>query len=573
MKDNRICKLLGIEYPIIQGGMAWIADASLAAAVSEAGGLGIITGTAPIEWIRDEIRKAKKLTNKPFGVNIMLMSPHADEVAKLVCDENVQVVTTGAGSPGKYMEMWKEHGVKVIPVVASVALARRMEKLGADAIVAEGTESGGHVGQLTTMALVPQVADSVEIPVLAAGGIGDGRGIVAGFALGAEGVQIGTRFLVAKECTVHQNYKNKVLKAKDIDTEVTGRSTGHPVRVLRNKLAREFNKLEKEGAPVEDIEKLGEGALRKAAKDGDVDYGSVMAGQIAGLVNKEQTCKEIIDKGEEILKMPIKELLFNGPEDKLMATEIAQPAILLASLASLKALEINGINADYTAGLSLGEYGSLIYGGALSFEEGLLLIKERGRIMGSALPKGLGKMAAIMRLNDEKFNELLKRASEYGVCEGANYNCPGQVVIAGENEAIEKAVEIAAELGGRGILLNVSGPFHSSLLKGASEEFYETIKKVNINPLKKVVYSNTKGLPYDENDDIRILLKNHIKSSVYFEKSIRDMIDKKVETFIEVGPGKALRGFVRKIDRSKTLLNVEDLASLKVTIDKLNENN
>ena len=296
MKDNRICKLLGIEYPIIQGGMAWIADASLAAAVSEAGGLGIITGTAPIEWIRDEIRKAKKLTNKPFGVNIMLMSPHADEVAKLVCDENVQVVTTGAGSPGKYMEMWKEHGVKVIPVVASVALARRMEKLGADAIVAEGTESGGHVGQLTTMALVPQVADAVEIPVLAAGGIGDGRGIVAGFALGAEGVQIGTRFLVAKECTVHQNNKNKVLKAKDIDTEVTGRSTGHPVRVLRNKLAREFNKLEKEGAPVEDIEKLGEGALRKAAKDGDVDYGSVMAGQIAGLVNKEQTCKEIIDE-------------------------------------------------------------------------------------------------------------------------------------------------------------------------------------------------------------------------------------------------------------------------------------
>lgn len=296
MKDNRICKLLGIEYPIIQGGMAWIADASLAAAVSEAGGLGIITGTAPIEWIRDEIRKAKKLTNKPFGVNIMLMSPHADEVAKLVCDENVQVVTTGAGSPGKYMEMWKEHGVKVIPVVASVALARRMEKLGADAIVAEGTESGGHIGQLTTMTLVPQVADAVEIPVLAAGGIGDGRGIVAGFALGAEGVQIGTRFLVAKECTVHQNYKNKVLKAKDIDTEVTGRSTGHPVRVLKNKLAREFNKLEKEGAPVEDIEKLGEGALRKAVKDGDVDYGSVMAGQIAGLVNKEQTCKEIIDE-------------------------------------------------------------------------------------------------------------------------------------------------------------------------------------------------------------------------------------------------------------------------------------
>ncbi len=296
MKNNRICELLGIEYPIIQGGMAWIADASLAAAVSEAGGLGIITGTAPIEWIRDEIRKAKKLTDKPFGVNIMLMSPHADEVAKLVCEEDVKVVTTGAGSPGKYMEMWKEHGVKVIPVVASVALARRMEKMGADAIVAEGTESGGHVGQLTTMALVPQVVDAIDIPVLAAGGIGDGRGIVAGFALGAEGVQMGTRFLVAKECTVHQNYKDKVLKAKDIDTEVTGRSTGHPVRVLKNKLAREFNRLEKEGAPIEEIEKLGEGALRKAVKDGDVDFGSVMAGQIAGIVNKEQTCKEIIDE-------------------------------------------------------------------------------------------------------------------------------------------------------------------------------------------------------------------------------------------------------------------------------------
>ena len=296
MKNSRICDLLNIKYPIIQGGMAWIADASLAAAVSEAGGLGIITGTAPIEWIRDEIRKAKELTDKPFGVNIMLMAPHADDVAKLVCDEKVAVVTTGAGSPGKYMEMWRENNVKVIPVVASVALAKRMEKLGADAIVAEGTESGGHVGQLTTMALVPQVVDSVNIPVLAAGGIADGRGVVASYALGSEGVQIGTRFLVAKECTVHSNYKEKVLKAKDIDTEVTGRTTGHPVRILKNKLAREFKKLEANGAPVEELEKLGAGALPRAAKDGDVEFGSVMAGQIAGLVNKEQTCNEIIQE-------------------------------------------------------------------------------------------------------------------------------------------------------------------------------------------------------------------------------------------------------------------------------------
>lgn len=278
--------------------MAWIADASLAAAVSEAGGLGIITGTAPTDWVRDEIRKAKKLTDNPFGVNIMLMDVHADEIAKMVCEEGVKVVTTGAGSPGKYMEMWKAHGVKVIPVVASVALAKRMEKAGADAIIAEGTESGGHVGQLTTMALVPQVVDAVNIPVLAAGGIGDGRGVAASFMLGAEGVQLGTRFLVAKECTVHQSYKNRVIKAKDIDTEVTGRSTGHPIRVIKNKLTREFMKLEKEGASVDQLEELGRGCLSKAVK-GDVDFGSVMAGQISGLINKEQSCKEII---EEIMK-------------------------------------------------------------------------------------------------------------------------------------------------------------------------------------------------------------------------------------------------------------------------------
>lgn len=296
MKKSRVCELLNIEFPVLQGGMAWIADASLAAAVSEAGGLGIITGTAPIEWIRDEIRKAKKLTNKPFGINVMLMMPNADEVAKLVCEEKVPVVTTGAGSPGKYMEMWKEHGVKVIPVVASVALAKRMEKFGADCIIAEGTESGGHIGQLTTMTLVPQVVDAVDIPVIAAGGIADGRGMAASYMLGAEGVQIGTRFLVAKECTVHQNYKDRVLKAKDIDSEVTGRPTGHPVRVIKNKLSREYLKLEKAGAPVEELEKLGSGALARAARDGDVDNGSVMAGQIAGLVTKEQTCKEIINE-------------------------------------------------------------------------------------------------------------------------------------------------------------------------------------------------------------------------------------------------------------------------------------
>ncbi|OFI06622.1 nitronate monooxygenase [Clostridium acetireducens DSM 10703] len=307
MNSKDFCNAIDIEYPIIQGGMAWIADSSLAAAVSNAGGLGIITGNAPVEWVREEIQKAKKLTNKPFGVNIMLLNENAEEIAKLVCEENIKVVTTGAGNPGKYIEMWKANGVKVIPVVASVALAKRMERAGADAVIAEGCESGGHVGDLTTMTLVPQVVDAVSIPVLAAGGIGDGRGIAAAFMLGAVAVQVGTRFLVAEECTVHPKYKKRILKAKDIDTEVTGRSTGHPVRVLRNKLTRKFLLLEKSGASIEELNELGKGALNKAVKEGDIDYGSVMAGQIAGLIKKEQTAKEIIEE----MFQEVKELMEN----------------------------------------------------------------------------------------------------------------------------------------------------------------------------------------------------------------------------------------------------------------------
>ena len=291
-----ITELLNIKYPIIQGGMAWIADASLAVGVSEAGGLGIISGVGPTEVVRAQIRKAKELTDKPFGVNVMLMQDNADEIAHLVCDEKVPVVTTGAGSPGKYIEMWKSHGIKVIPVVPSVAIAKRMEKFGADAVIAEGMESGGHIGQTTTMSLVPQVVDAVNIPVIAAGGIGDGRGIAASFMLGAVGVQMGTRFLVSNECNVHKNYKEKVLKAKDIETEVPGTSTSHPVRVLRNKLTREYIKIEKSNSNSEKLESLTRGALRKAVIEGDTENGSVMAGQIAGLVKKEQSCKEIIEE-------------------------------------------------------------------------------------------------------------------------------------------------------------------------------------------------------------------------------------------------------------------------------------
>lgn len=292
---HSIWEEIGVKYPIIQGGMAWIADHSLASAVSNGGGLGIIAAAnAPVSYIRDEIRKTKSLTDKPFGVNVMLLSDNVEEIARLVCEEGVKVVTTGAGNPGKYMEMWKQSGIKVIPVVPSVALAKRMERCGADAVVAEGCESGGHVGELTTMSLLPQVVDAVNIPVIGAGGIGDGRGIAAAFMLGASGVQVGTRFLVAKECTVHRAYKERILKAKDIDTVVTGRPTGHPVRILRNRLSRELLKLEKTAAALEKYEELAQGALPRAAKEGDIDRGSVMAGQIAGMITKEQTCSEII---------------------------------------------------------------------------------------------------------------------------------------------------------------------------------------------------------------------------------------------------------------------------------------
>ena len=294
---TRITEMLGIEYPIIQGGMAWVAEHHLAAAVSEAGGLGLIGGaSAPGEVVREEIRKAKELTKKPFGVNVMLMSPHADDVAKVVVEEGVKVVTTGAGNPAKYMKMWKEAGIIVIPVVASVALAKLMERGGADAVVAEGTESGGHIGESTTMTLVPQVADAVSIPVIAAGGIGDGRGIAAAFMLGAEAVQIGTRFVVAKESIVNEKYKERIIKAKDIDSAVTGRSHGHPVRCLRNQMTREYNRLEAEGKSFEELEYLTLGSLRKAVMEGDVVNGTVMAGQIAGLISKEQSCKEMIEE-------------------------------------------------------------------------------------------------------------------------------------------------------------------------------------------------------------------------------------------------------------------------------------
>lgn len=300
---NRICEILNIKYPIIQGGMAWVADSNLAAAVSNAGGFGIIgTGSATADIVKKEIDNCRRLTDKPFGVNVMLMSPNADEVIDLIIEEKPAGITTGAGNPAKYMDRLKEAGIKVIPVVPTVALAQRMEKLGADAVIAEGTEAGGHIGELTTMVLVPQVAEALNIPVIAAGGVADGRGIAASFALGAEGVQIGTRFICSEECKIHQNYKDAVLKAKDRDAVVTGRPTGHPVRTLKNKLAKKYLKMEKEGASPEELEKLGAGALRLAVVEGDKDGGSFMAGQSAAMVREIKPCKEIV---EEISKQAL----------------------------------------------------------------------------------------------------------------------------------------------------------------------------------------------------------------------------------------------------------------------------
>ena len=298
MIKSPICEILGIEYPIFQGGMAWIADAALAASVSNAGGLGLIAaGNAPPEYVRDQIKKIRELTDKPFGVNIMLMSPYADLIAELVYKEKVSVVTTGAGNPAKHMKSWISAGIKVIPVVPSTAVAKLVERSGAAAVIAEGGESGGHVGEITTMALVPQVCDAVKIPVIAAGGIGDGRGIAAVLMLGAVGVQVGTRFLVSTDCTIHQNYKNKILKAKDIDTITTGKRLGHPVRSLKTPFSREFFSKEYDSSITnEELEALGGGALRLAAVEGDEKNGCFMSGQIAGLVKSEQSSRNIIEE-------------------------------------------------------------------------------------------------------------------------------------------------------------------------------------------------------------------------------------------------------------------------------------
>lgn len=608
---TKLTELLGIKYPVIQGGMAWVAECHLAAAASNAGGLGLIAAAAaPAEWVREQIRETKKLTDRPFGVNIMLMSPEADAVAKVILEEGVKVVTTGAGNPEKYMKDWKEAGIKVLPVVASVALARRMERCGADAVIAEGCEAGGHIGELTTMVLVPQVADVVHIPVVAAGGIADGRGMAAAFMLGAEGIQMGTVFAASKESMIHENYKNSILKAKDIDSRVTGRTTGHPIRVLRNDMVRKYLEMEKSGAPFEEMERLTLGSLRRAVQEGDVRNGSLMAGQIAGMIHEERSCEEIIrtavseaehrmkgvyaydmpyihekktekshtgkiafvypgqgaqivgmaqdfyekspiakkifDEASEVTGLDLRKICFEENE-LLDKTEYTQAAMVTACLAMTRAVESMGLHADITAGLSLGEYCAIAEAGGMSDMEAVRMVRYRGIFMEQAAPEGTGAMSAVLGLTAEKAEEVLSERADAAI---ANYNCPGQFVITGTRSAVAQAEEELKKNGARRILpLQVSGPFHSPLMQEAGVKLGKVLTEIEMKPLKIPYVANTNAEMIKEREKITDLLIRQVSEPVYWQQSVETMIREGVDTFIEIGPGKTLTGFLRKINR------------------------
>ena len=613
---TEVTELLGIEYPIIQGGMAWVAEYHLAAGVSNAGGLGLIgAASAPAEWVREQIREAKKLTDKPFGVNIMLMSPYAEDVAKVVAEEGVKVVTTGAGSPEKYMKMWKEAGIKVIPVVASVALARRMERCGADAVVAEGCESGGHIGENTTMVLVPQIVDAVKIPVIAAGGIADGRGIAAAFMLGAKAVQMGTHFVATEESIVHENYKNAIIKAKDIDSRVTGRSTGHPVRALRNQMTKKYLDLEKNGASFEELEHLTLGGLRKAVVDGDVTNGSVMAGQSAAMVKEIMSCKDLIQKlvsetdaligakdfmnktafifpgqgaqkcgmgkdfyenselAKEIFDTATAELgldmtkLCFEENEQLDQTEYTQAAMVTACLAMTAEIEKRGLTPDVTAGLSLGEYCAISAAGGMQPKDAISLVRKRGILMQNTVPAGEGAMAAILGLDGETVEKVTEEIPGASV---ANYNCPGQIVITGKTAAVEKAAESLKAAGAkRAVLLNVSGPFHSKMLESAGEELAKEMEKRNFEPLAIPYVTNVTAKYVTDIKETKALLAKQISSPVRWEESVRTMIEDGVDTFVEIGPGKTLAGFMRRIDKGVKVYNIETWEDMEKVIAEL----
>ena len=610
--QTRVTGLLKTEYPIIQGGMAWVADYHLAAAVSNGGGLGMIgAANAPAEWVAEQIREVRKRTDRPFGVNIMLMSPHADEVARTVARERVPVVTTGAGNPEQYMTLWKEKDIRVIPVIASVAMAKRMEKCGADAVVAEGYESGGHVGESTTMTLVPQVCDAVNIPVIAAGGIADGRGIAAALMLGAEGVQMGTRFVVTKECHIHPAYKERILKAKDIDTKVTGRSTGHPVRALRNDMTKRYLELEQAGASMEELEYLTLGALRRAVTEGDVLNGSVMAGQIAGMIHEETDCRtlirQLIDEGmaikkkkvaflypgqgaqmpgmgldfyeqnsaaaavvdtaQSVLDFDVKSLCF-AKNDLLNRTEYTQPCLVTCCLAMTAAILETGIAPNMTAGLSLGEYAAIATAGAMDIKTALLLVRKRGLLMQNATKDGFGGMAAVLGLEPDVLEALLKNTDAVTV---ANYNCPGQQVITGETQALLEMIPRLKENGAKVIPLKVSGPFHSPFMKPAGEKLEQELEQVRLSELQIPYVSNVSAQPITKTEQIRSLLSQGVYSPVKWEQSMRTMLAEGVEYFVEIGPGHTLSTLLKKINAEAKICTVSTMEDLVRMQDFLNE--
>ena len=584
-----ICEMIGIEYPIFQGGMAWIADGKLAAAVSNGGGLGIISAmNAGGDYLREQIRIARELTDKPFGVNIMLMSPHVDEVAKIVAEEKVAVVTTGAGMPKKYMGMWKEANITVIPVVASVAAAKMMEKAGASAVIAEGGESGGHIGEMTTMPLVPQVCDAVNIPVLAAGGIGDGRGMAAAFMLGAVGVQMGTRFLLAEECGVHQNYKDMVLKATDISTVTTGRRFGgNTCRCLKNPFSREFLKVEY--APettAEDVAELGVGALRKAAVEGwllpgrsDLRYGeertarsgnrernrdrsgrtaerSCKMGKIAFVFSGQgaqkagmgkdfyennESVKELFARAEEIRPGTLQQC-FEGTAEELKITENTQPCLYLADIAAAIALREEGIVPEAVAGFSLGEIPALAFAGAYSPEDGFRLACARGAAMGKAAKEHPASMVAVMKMENAQVEAL---AEKYPNVFPVNYNGPGQLVVAGKKDELDSFGKDVKEAGGRCLPVAVGGGFHSPFMDEASQEFAEALKAVDVKQPEMTVYSNYTTKPYTA--EVRDLMEKQINHSLRWQESIENMAADGFDTFIEVGVGTTLKKLISRI--------------------------
>lgn len=618
MLKSPLCDLLGIEKPVFQGGMAWIADASLASAVSEAGGLGIIAAmNADANWLRDQIHELRAKTDKPFGVNVMLMSPFVDEVAQVVIDERVPVVVTGAGNPTKYMKAWNDAGIKVIPVVASVALARLVARRGATAVVAEGTESGGHIGETSTMALVPQVVDAVDIPVVAAGGIADGRGVAAAFMLGAAGVQVGTRFLVANECTVSEQYKELVLKAGDTSTRATGRSTGHPVRALKSPFTNAYAKNEAAGASPEELGAMGTGALRKAAKDGNYEEGSYLCGQIAGMVNERQSAREIVDDlvdgrracPEGCVRMGSVAFLFAGQgaqhpamgvdlievspaaaevfaiadevrpgtseqcrsasKEELSQTENTQPCVFVHDLAVAVALRERGVVPAACAGFSLGEVAALTFAGAFDTRAGFELVCERAALMATAAERHPGGMRAVIKLDAAQVEGLAKQAGED--CWPVNYNSPQQTVVAGAPDVLQALDVLVKEAGGRAMKVAVSGAFHSPYMAEATCGLAAYIDAGHApSPLLIPVMANMTAAPYPTDPQAASeVLTNQVSHAVRWVDTLHALQDQGIDTFIEVGPGKTLSGLVKRTLSDVRVYSCETAEQVAAIADEL----